>query len=58
MPHPVLKHHKHNTTLTGQAQADIECQNIRHPEGINTDDIKQCTLETKSISFVKTLKLD
>jgi hypothetical protein len=53
-----LKQHKHKTTLTGQAQADIECQNIIHAEVNNTDDIMQCTLETKRISFVKTLKFD
>jgi len=54
----MLKQHNYKPTLTGQAQADNECQEIRHAEVINTDDIIQCTLEMKRISFVKTLKFD
>jgi hypothetical protein len=41
----ILEQHKPKATLTGQAQADIKCQNIRHAvKNINTDDIMQCTL--------------
>jgi hypothetical protein len=54
----ILKQTKHKTTVTGKAQADIECQNNTHAAEINTDNIMQCILEMKGISFVKTLKFD
>jgi hypothetical protein len=43
--------------MTGQAQADSECQNFRNAAKINAHDIMHCTLKMNrtSISFVVTL---
>jgi hypothetical protein len=54
----ILKQSKHKTTVTGKAEADTKWINNTHDAEINTDNITQCTLAMKGISFVKNLKFD